>query len=166
MKKKIQVQEKTFDLSSEYDQLRSVSLKVGGVVTFTGTVRDFNQDASVQVLHLEHYPGMTERELDKITDEAAQRWDIIAATVIHRVGDLYPGDEIVFVGMASQHRGDAFASCSFVMDYLKTRATLWKKEKTGEGARWLTTRDSDVAAAGAWDKSQQPAVEAIKLPKS
>ena len=166
MEKKIQVQEETFDLRSEYDQLRSVSLKVGAVVTFTGTVRDLNEDASVQVLHLEHYPGMTERELDKIIDEAAERWNIIAATVIHRVGDLYPGDEIVFVGMASQHRGDAFASCSFVMDYLKTRATFWKKEKTEEGARWLLTRDSDVTAAGAWDKSQQPAVEATKLPKS
>ena len=107
MEKKIQVQEETFDLRSEYDHLRSVSLKVGAVVTFTGTVRDLNEGESVQVLHLEHYPGMTERELDKIIDEAAGRWDVIAATVIHRVGDLYPGDEIVFVGMASQHRGDA-----------------------------------------------------------
>ena len=101
MEKKIQVQEETFDLRAEYDQLRSVSLKVGAVVTFTGTVRDLNEEESVKVLHLEHYPGMTERELDKIIDEAAERWDVIAATVIHRVGDLCPGDEIVFVGMAS-----------------------------------------------------------------
>ena len=148
------VQEETFDLRSEYDHLRSVSLKVGAVVTFTGTVRDLNEDESVQALHLEHYPGMTERELDKIIDEAAERWDVIAATVIHRVGDLYPGDEIVFVGMASQHRGDAFAACSFVMDYLKIRATFWKKEKTDEGERWLTTRESDETAADAWEKYQ------------
>lgn len=150
MKKKIQVQEKMFDLTSEYDELRSISLKIGAVVTFTGTVRDLNEDESVQVLHLEHYPGMTEQELDKILNEAARRWDVIAATVIHRVGDLYPGDEIVFVGMASQHRGDAFASCTFVMDYLKTRATFWKKEKTAAGERWLTSRESDEIAANAW----------------
>ncbi len=154
MAKRIKVQEEQFDLKSEYDHLRSVSLKVGAVVTFAGTVRDINEDESVQVLHLEHYPEMTERELDKIIDEAAERWDVIAATVIHRVGDLYPGDEIVFVGVASQHRGDAFASCSFVMDYLKTRATFWKKEKTAKGECWLTTRESDVLAADAWDKSQ------------
>ena len=154
MDKRIQVQKEPFDLKAEYDHLRSVSLKVGAVVTFAGTVRNLNEDESVQVLHLEHYPGMTERELDKILLEAAERWDVIAATVIHRIGDLYPGDEIVFVGIASQHRGDAFDACSFVMDYLKTRATFWKKEKTEDGERWLTTRESDVAAADAWSKSQ------------
>ena len=147
---RILVQTAEFDLKQEYDRLRQSSLNVGAVTTFTGTVRDINDDEAVKVLHLEHYPGMTEKELGRILEEAAARWQIIASTVIHRVGDLLPGDEIVFVGIASQHRGDAFHACEFVMDYLKTRATFWKKEKTLEGDRWLTTRASDVEAAKSW----------------
>lgn len=155
MQSHILVQSDDFDVKAEYDRLRKASLNVGAVTTFVGTVRDINLDEAVKVLHLEHYPGMTEKELGLILDEAATRWDVIAATVIHRVGDLLPGDEIVFVGIASQHRGDAFAACEFVMDYLKTRATFWKKEKTLNGDRWLTTRDSDVEAAKQWD-SESP----------
>ena len=146
---KIIVQSGDFDLSAEVKLAKANNSSIGAIVSFDGTVRDL-QSKSLSSMTLEHYPGMTERELDKIIDEAAERWDVIAATVIHRVGDLYPGDEIVFVGMASQHRGDAFAACSFVMDYLKTRATFWKKEKTEKGERWLTTRESDQAAADAW----------------
>lgn len=147
---RILVQEEPFSQQAEYDALRSNSLSVGAVVTFVGTVRDINDDDTVKVLHLEHYPGMTEKELSKILEEASDRWQVLGATVIHRVGDLYPGDEIVFVGIASQHRGDAFQACEFVMDYLKTRATFWKKEKTVQGDRWLTTRQSDVEAAESW----------------
>ena len=152
MECRILVQTAEFDLKQEYDRLRQSSLNVGAVTTFTGTVRDINDDEAVKVLHLEHYPGMTEKELGRILEEAAASWQIIASTVIHRVGDLLPGDEIVFVGIASQHRGDAFHACEFVMDYLKTRATFWKKEKTLEGDRWLTTRASDVEAAKSWTK--------------
>lgn len=115
-------------------------------------MRDLNDDNDVGLLHLEHYPGMTERELAKILDEAEERWPLIAATVIHRVGDLYPGDDIVFVGTASEHRADAFSSCEFIMDYLETRATFWKKEKTTRGDRWLKTRETDHDAARNWVK--------------
>lgn len=146
------VQEATFSQDEEYRRLREASLQVGAVTTFVGTVRDVNEDATVRGLHLEHYPGMTEKEIHSILDEAAERWDVIAATVIHRVGDLQPGDEIVLAGVASQHRGDAFSACEFVMDYLKTRATFWKKESTGEGDRWLTTRQSDIDAAATWQE--------------
>jgi molybdopterin synthase catalytic subunit len=147
---RIVIQKAPFDMKGEYDALRSASLEVGAVTTFVGTVRDINDDDEVKTLHLEHYPGMTEKELAKILDEAAERWQIISATVIHRVGELFPGDEIVFVGIASRHRGDAFHSCEFVMDYLKTRATFWKKEKTADGDRWLSTRESDLEAAKSW----------------
>ncbi len=147
---RIVVQSEAFSQQAEYDALRAASLAVGAVVTFVGTVRDINDDASVSRLRLEHYPGMTEKALQEILNEASDRWQVTAATVIHRVGDLAPGDEIVFVGIASQHRGDAFKACEFVMDYLKTRATFWKKELTAEGERWLTTRQSDVDAASHW----------------
>ena len=146
----ILVQESPFSVADEYDRLKSASLAVGAVATFVGTVRDLNDGDAVSGLRLEHYPGMTEKEIEKILIEAEQRWDVIAATVIHRVGDLLPGDDIVYTGIASQHRGDAFAACEFVMDFLKTRATFWKKETTPEGDRWLTTRASDVQAAQSW----------------
>jgi molybdopterin synthase catalytic subunit len=152
LKTKIQVQTQKFDVGSEYEELRSFSLSAGAVVTFSGTVRDLNEDKTVRSLYLEHYPKMTERALCSIATDASQRWDLIALTIIHRVGKFTPGDEIVFVGIASQHRESAFASCAFVMDYLKTRATFWKKEKTGKGERWLTTRASDLIADASWDK--------------
>lgn len=156
MSVRILVQEPVFDVGEEYHNLRRAGLEVGAVTTFVGTVRDINEDDEVTALHLEHYPGMTEKELRKIVDDAAGRWNIIAATVIHRVGDLVPGDEIVFVGVASRHRGDAFKSCEFIMDFLKTRATFWKKEKTVDGDRWLDMRDSDVKAAEEWDQGRAP----------
>ncbi len=151
---RILVQESPFDVGQEYESLRRASLQVGAIVTFVGTVRDINEDETVTALHLEHYPGMTEKELGKIVDEAAERWNILEATVIHRVGDLAPGDEIVFVGVASRHRGDAFHSSEFIMDYLKTRATFWKKEKTTQGDRWLDMRDSDRVAADNWGRDK------------
>ena len=148
----VTIQEGPFSLQAEYDALKAAGLHIGAVVTFTGSVRDINEDDRVSNLRLEHYPGMTEKEIDKILVEAGERWSIIASRVIHRVGDLLPGDDIVFVGVASQHRGDAFKAAEFIMDYLKTRATFWKKEQTGEGTRWLSTRQSDVDAAKAWTK--------------
>ena len=156
MKSRILVQQAPFDQQLEYAALRSSDLSVGAVVTFVGTVRDVNNDDAVQALHLEHYPGMTEKELKKILDEACARWQVLAATVIHRVGDLLPGDEIVFVGVASQHRGDAFQACEFIMDFLKTQATFWKKEATSRGERWLTSRQGDLDAATAW-REKSPA---------
>ena len=150
MNTRILVQEAPFDQQAEYERLRGSDLSVGALVTFVGTVRDINDDDTVQALHLEHYPGMTEKELARILDEASERWQLASATVIHRVGDLTPGDEIVFVGIAGGHRGHAFRACEFVMDYLKTRATFWKKETTRLGDRWLSTRDSDLEAARIW----------------
>ena len=152
---RVLVQEAPFSVSEEYDLLKSASLRVGAIATFVGTVRDLNEGDEVSGLRLEHYPGMTEKEIEKIIREAGERWDVIAATVIHRVGDLLPGDDIVYTGVASQHRGDAFAACEFIMDFLKTRATFWKKESTDDGERWLTTRQSDVDAAEAWNNSSK-----------
>ncbi|MCB1693798.1 MAG: molybdopterin synthase catalytic subunit MoaE [Pseudomonadales bacterium] len=144
------VDEARFDVAVETARLREASRQVGAITTFLGVVRDINEDASVSALFLEHYPGMTERQIHDILDEARARWDVIAATVIHRVGQLEPTDEIVYVGVASQHRGDAFDACEFIIDYLKTRATFWKKERTDDGERWLVTRESDVCAAESW----------------
>lgn len=146
----IRVQEAPFDTGAEVAELGRVSRAVGAVASFTGLVRDINDDDEVRGLYLEHYPGMTEKQIATIVDEASGRWDVLGATVIHRVGKLAPGDEIVLVAIASGHRGDAFRACEFVMDYLKTRATFWKKESTPSGERWLTTRQSDVDAADSW----------------
>jgi molybdopterin synthase catalytic subunit len=148
----ILITEAPFDVAREYQQLQSAALNVGAVTIFVGTVRDINDAADVSGLYLEHYPGMTEKEIEKIMLEAESRWSVIEATVIHRIGSLVPGDEIVFVGVASEHRGDAFNACEFLIDFLKTRATFWKKEQTQEGARWLTTRQSDIDAAENWDQ--------------
>ncbi len=148
VKVRISVQKEIFHSGSEFSFLQEPG--VGGVSVFVGIVRDVNEEDSVSGLYLEHYPGMTEKQIEAIIEEAGSRWNIKAATVIHRVGQLYPGDEIVFVGTASAHRGDAFDACEFIIDYLKTRATFWKKETTGEGDRWLTTRESDIRAAEGW----------------
>ena len=137
MEKKIQVQEETFDLRAEYDQLRSVSLKVGAVVTFTGTVRDLNEDESVQVLHLEHYPGMTEKYLENIVNTAIKKYKIIDGLVIHRVGLLEPTDPIVVVTSWSEHRENAFNATRDIMEALKAEAPFWKKESTDNGFRWV-----------------------------
>ena len=144
------IQEQDFDVSSELATLRAGDTRVGAVATFTGLVRDLNDAAQVSTLTLEHYPGMTEKALAQIVDDAKQRWDIYDALVIHRVGPLKPGDQIVLVAVTSAHRGESFAACQFIMDYLKTRAPFWKKEQTPEGERWVEARASDEDAAARW----------------
>ncbi|HVR94810.1 MAG TPA: molybdopterin synthase catalytic subunit MoaE [Casimicrobiaceae bacterium] len=146
----VRIQEQDFDVSSELATLRAGDTRVGAVATFTGLVRDLNDAAQVSTLTLEHYPGMTEKALAQIVDDAKQRWDIYDALVIHRVGPLKPGDQIVFVAVTSAHRGESFAACQFIMDYLKTRAPFWKKEQTPEGERWVEARASDEDAAARW----------------
>jgi molybdopterin synthase catalytic subunit len=148
----ISVQKAPFDPGNEIRDLRRASRDVGGLVVFVGVVRDTNKDDRVSGLYLEHYPGMTEKQIQAIIDEAQSRWDLRAVSVIHRVGQLQPADEIVFVGVASRHRGDAFDASEFIIDYLKTRATFWKKEATETGDHWLETRDSDIQTAESWNK--------------
>jgi molybdopterin synthase catalytic subunit len=146
----VRIQEQDFDVSSELATLRAGNTRVGAVATFTGLVREVNDAAQVSTLTLEHYPGMTEKALAQIVDDAKQRWDIYDALVIHRVGPLKPGEQIVFVAVTSAHRGESFAACQFIMDYLKTRAPFWKKEQTPEGERWVEARASDEDAAARW----------------
>lgn len=147
----ISVQSGDFDLGYEVAALRAQDLRVGAVASFVGLVRDMNEGAGVSAMHLEHYPGMTEKALEKIVAQARQRWDIYGVRVIHRVGSLAPGDQIVLVAVSSAHRGDAFSACEFVMDYLKTQAPFWKREATPEGERWVDARDSDDSAAARWN---------------
>ena len=149
---KIVVQREDFDCGAEIEGVAARNPKVGAVASFVGLVRDINDDAEVRTMTLEHYPGMTEREIGRIVEEARGRWDVIDCTVIHRVGELKPTDRIVLVVVASGHRGDAFSACEFIMDYLKTRAPFWKKEKTAEGGRWVEARVSDDQAAERWKK--------------
>ena len=149
---KIQVGESDFDPGAEISALHAGQPRVGAVASFVGLVRDLNEGDSVMTLTLEHYPAMTEKSLREIVDEAMGRWSLLDVTVIHRVGRLAPLDRIVFVGVASMHRGDAFAACEFIMDYLKTRAPFWKKEGTAEGDRWVEGRSSDDSAAERWNK--------------
>lgn len=149
----IRIQTADFDLSTEIAALRLANPKVGAVVSFVGTVRDLNQQASVATLELEHYPGMTEKALQQIVSAATQRWNIIDALVIHRIGALLPLDQIVLVAVTAGHRGEAFAACEFIMDYLKTEAPFWKKEQTPAGARWVDARDSDEQARARWQAS-------------
>lgn len=146
----IRVQAETFDLAAEVARLYRDNPKVGAVATFLGLVRDVNEGDGVRTLTLEHYPGMTEKALADIAQQAFARWDLLDATVIHRVGELRPTEPIVLVAVASAHRGEAFAACEFIMDFLKTRAPFWKKECTPEGERWVDARDSDDAAAARW----------------
>ncbi|HEV8094734.1 MAG TPA: molybdopterin synthase catalytic subunit MoaE [Burkholderiales bacterium] len=154
---KILVQREDFDCGAEMEAVARGNPKVGAVAAFAGLVRDVNDDAAVRTMTLEHYPGMTERAIAKIVEEARQRWSMIDCTVIHRFGELKPTDRIVLVVVASGHRGDAFAACEFIMDYLKTRAPFWKKEQTPGGARWVEARDSDDAAAGRWKRKEPDA---------
>jgi molybdopterin synthase catalytic subunit len=149
---KILVQREDFDCGAEIDAVARGNPKVGAVASFVGLVRDVNDDANVRTMTLEHYPGMTEREIAKIVEEACGRWDILDCTVIHRFGELKPTDRIVLVAVASGHRGDAFAACEFIMDYLKTRAPFWKKETTSAGGRWVEARASDDDAAERWQR--------------
>lgn len=150
--RRVLVQGDEFDIGEETHRLQTAASDVGGISTFVGVVRDINDEDEVGALYLEHYPGMTEKQIDTIIDEATSRWNVLGASVIHRVGQLYPADPIVFVGVASRHRGDAFDACEFIIDYLKTRATFWKKEQTLDGERWLEVRSTDVEAARAWEK--------------
>lgn len=141
-----------FDAGREIAALRAGDARVGAVASFIGTVRDMNDGRDVRSLTLEHYPGMTEKALAAIVDEARARFDILDALVIHRVGELAPQDQIVLVAVTSSHRDAAFDACRFVMDYLKTRAPFWKKEATPAGAHWVDARDSDDAAAARWNR--------------
>ena len=148
----IRIQEGDFNLSTEIAALRKGDPRVGAVVTFLGTVRDMNDGSSVKGMTLEHYPGMTEKALQDILDQAKARWDIYQSLVIHRVGPLLPEDQIVRVAVTSAHRGEAFAACEFIMDYLKTAAPFWKKEDTPEGGRWVDARVTDETAMSRWEK--------------
>jgi len=145
----VKVQEADFDLGAELAALRTGQSKVGALASFLGLVRD-NDGASVSEMTLEHYPGMTEKALEEIVTEAKGRWEIYDALVIHRVGPLKPCDQIVLVAVTSAHRGEAFAACEFIMDYLKTRAPFWKREATPEGAHWVDAREADDSAAARW----------------
>jgi molybdopterin synthase catalytic subunit len=147
----VRIATEDFDAGREIATLRANDRRVGAVASFIGTVRDVNDGASVSAMTLEHYPGMTEKALLAIVDEARRRFDILDALVIHRVGELAPTDQIVLVAVTSAHRGDAFDACRFIMDYLKTRAPFWKREATPQGARWVDARVSDDEAAARWE---------------
>jgi molybdopterin synthase catalytic subunit len=146
----VRVQTEDFDAGAEIARLRQGNPKVGAVAAFIGVARDVNDGASIATLSLDHYPGMTEKALEGIVAEARSRWRLIDALVIHRVGELKPTDQIVLVAVTSEHRGDAFAACEFVMDFLKTRAPFWKKEATPAGSRWVEAKASDDEAAARW----------------
>lgn len=150
MAQRVSIQTADFDLSAEVAALRSADPCVGAVASFVGTVRDRNDGSAVSGMELEHYPGMTERAIEAMIDEARQRFDIRAARVVHRVGPLRVGEQIVLVAVTSAHRGQAFQACEFLMDYLKTQAPFWKKETTPEGARWVDARVADDAALARW----------------
>ena len=147
---RVSIQTHDFDLAAEVAALRANDTRVGAVCSFVGTVRDRNDGQSVQLLELEHYPGMTEKAIEAMIDEAFRRFDIFAARVVHRVGPLQPLDQIVLVVVTSAHRGESFQACEFLMDYLKTQAPFWKKEDTPEGARWVDARVADDAALARW----------------
>ena len=145
------IQEETFDAGALIEAVHRANPKVGAVASFVGLVRDVNEGSDVAEMALEHYPGMTERAIERICREAAGRWEVLDARVVHRVGRLRPTDPIVIVVVASGHRRDAFEACEFIMDFLKTRAPLWKKESTGDGERWVEARTSDDEAAARWE---------------
>ncbi len=146
----VRVQTADFDVGRELEALTAGRTDVGAVASFVGLVRDANDGNAIRGMTLEHYPGMTEKSLEEICAQAHSRWDLLASLVIHRVGPLEPGDRIVLVGVASAHRGEAFAACEFIMDYLKTRAPFWKKEDTPQGGKWVDARETDDAAAERW----------------
>ena len=147
---RVSIQTTDFDLSAEVAALRARDKGVGAVCSFVGTVRARNDGQSVSTLELEHYPGMTEKAIEAMIDEAHRRFDILGARVVHRVGLMQPLDQIVLVAVTSAHRGQSFQACEFIMDYLKTQAPFWKKEQTPEGARWVDARVSDDAALARW----------------
>ena len=147
---RVAIQTEDFDLSAELQALRAGNPAVGAVCSFIGTVRDRNEGDAVASMELEHYPGMTEKSIEAMIDAAHQRFDILGARVVHRVGLLQPLDQIMMVAVVSAHRGQSFQACEFLMDYLKTQAPFWKKEQTPEGARWVDARVADDAALAKW----------------
>jgi len=146
----VKIQTADFDMGAEISALRRGNPKIGAVASFVGIVRDVNDGDAVAQMTLEHYPGMTEKAIEEIIGQARGRWDILDALVIHRIGTLKPMDQIVLVVVTSAHRGEAFAACEFIMDYLKTRAPFWKKEQAAQGARWVEARETDDIAAERW----------------
>ena len=150
MTARVSIQTADFNLSQEVEQLRAGDKRVGAVCTFIGTVRDRNDGLNVSSMELEHYPGMTEKAIEAMIDEAVVRFDIFGARVVHRIGVLQPLDQVVMVAVTSAHRGTSFQACEFLMDYLKTQAPFWKKEQTPHGARWVDARVSDDVALAKW----------------
>jgi len=148
---RVSVQEDAFDAGAQLNEFSIENSQVGAVISFTGLVRD-TPDATLDRMVIEHYPGMTQRALQAIADEAAQRWQLAAVLVIHRYGDLHVGDQIMMVATASRHRNAGFEAAEFLMDYLKSRAPFWKKEFTKSGAEWVEAKDEDEAALDRWDK--------------
>ena len=146
----VRIQREDFDVARELEGLRAGNARIGAIASFVGLVRDVSEASEVRAMTLEHYPGMTEKALAQIIEEARSRWNIVDALVIHRVGELKPGDQIVLAAVAGAHRGEAFAACEFIMDYLKTRAPFWKKEQTPAGERWVEARASDEEKASRW----------------
>jgi molybdopterin synthase catalytic subunit len=153
----VRIQAEDFDAGAEIAALRRGNSKIGAVASFIGVCRDANDGDAVSTMTLEHYPGMTEKALEKIVAEARERWKVTDVLVVHRVGELKPTDQIVLVVVAGGHRGEAFAACEFVMDYLKTKAPFWKKEQTPRGARWVEARLSDDDAAQRWEPPKSSA---------
>jgi len=155
MQPRVNIQTEDFDVSKEIQALRQQDLRVGAVCSFVGTVRDTRAltglaSDEVQAMELEHYPGMTEKSIEAMIDEAHQRFDFYAARVVHRVGRLLPADQIVLVAVTSAHRGESFKACEFLMDYLKTQAPFWKKEQSPHGSKWVDARVSDDSALARW----------------
>src|SRR3954453_16163967 len=150
MTARVSVQTQDFDLADEIATLCANDTRIGAVCSFIGTVRDRSEGAAVSSMELEHYPGMTEKAIEAMIDEAQQRFDIYGARVVHRVGLLQPADQIVMVAVTSAHRGESFKACEFLMDYLKTQAPFWKKEQTPGGAHWVDARVNDDAALQRW----------------
>ena len=147
----VRIQTEDFVAGAEIARMRKGDARIGAIASFIGVVRDVNEGASVAGMTLEHYPGMTERSTEAIIAQARERWPILDALVIHRIGPLAPTDQIVLVVVTAAHRGEAFAACEFLMDYLKTRARFWKKETPAEGeSHWVDARESDDAAAERW----------------
>ena len=150
----VRVQREDFNAGTEIEMLRLAVAGVGAVVSFVGQVRDVNDGASISTLTLEYYPGMTEKSLESIAEQAKRRWNILDTVIIHRYGELLPADQIVLVAVSGAHRKEAFAACEFIMDYLKTEAPFWKKEKTALGEHWVEARESDDQARERWNTDQ------------
>jgi len=148
----VRIQREDFDAGAEIARLRAGDPRIGAVASFVGVARDRNDGATVSTMALEHYPGMTEKAIEAIVEQARARWEVAEILVIHRIGILKPLDQIVLVVVTSGHRGEAFAACEFVMDYLKTEAPFWKKESTPAGERWVDAREADEAARSRWER--------------